>query len=226
MKILVVEDEIHIAEAIKELLTKEKHTVDLAHSGYDGYYEAVNGVYDLIILDVMLPEIGGFEVTTKLRKSKNFTPILFLTARDTIKDKVHGLDIGGDDYLSKPFNADELLARVRVLGRRHQEVIADELLFEDLKLNLSSFDLHCNDHFIHLSQKEFDILSYFLKNQNSILSKEDILSKAWGYYSDAEFNHVEVYISFIRKKLQNLNSKVIIETIRGIGYRLGVQNAE
>lgn len=226
MKILVVEDEIHIAEAIKELLTKEKHTVDLAHSGYDGYYEAINGVYDLIILDVMLPEINGFEITEKLRKNKNFTPVLFLTARDAVKDKVHGLNIGGDDYLSKPFNSDELIARVKVLGRRHQEIIDDELLFGDLKLNLSTFDLYCGDHFIHLSQKEFDILSYFLKNPSFILSKEDILSKAWGYYSDAEFNHVEVYISFIRKKLQNLKSMVMIETIRGLGYRLGIVNVE
>lgn len=226
MKILVVEDEIHIAEAIKELLHSEKHTVELAHTGYDGYYEAVNGVYDLIILDVMLPEIDGFEITERLRKNKNFTPILFLTAKDTIKDKVHGLNIGGDDYLSKPFNSEELIARVKVLGRRHQDMIADELLYEDLKLNMTSFDLICEDHSIHLSQKEFDILSYFLKNNTQILSKEDILSKAWGYYSDAEFNHVEVYISFIRKKLQHLKSRVVIETIRGVGYRLGVTDAE
>ncbi len=226
MKILVVEDEIHIAEAIKELLTKEKHHVHLEHSGYDAYYEASNGAYDLIILDVMLPELSGFDITTKLRNKKIFTPILFLTAKDTIDDKVYGLNIGGDDYLSKPFNAAELIARVKVLGRRHQEVIADELIYEDLRLNLSTFVLTCNDNSIPLSQKEFDILSYFLKNSTFVLSKDDILSKAWGYYSDAIDNHVEVYISFIRKKLAHLNSIVIIETLRGIGYRLGTKNVE
>lgn len=225
MKILVVEDELHIAEAIKELLTKEKHVVDLAHTGYDGYYEAMNGAYDIIILDVMLPEMNGFQITERLRKNKIFTPILFLTAKDHIEDKVYGLDIGGDDYLSKPFNSDELLARIRVLGRRHQEVVANELLYEDLKLNLSTFDLSTENHSIHLSQKEFDILSYFLKNPSFVLSKEDILSKAWGLYSDAEHNHVEVYISFLRKKLTFLESDVVIETVRGVGYRLGIKNA-
>lgn len=226
MKILIVEDEIHIAEAIRALLSKEKHQVHMEHNGYDGYYEASNGIYDLLILDVMLPDMNGFEITQKLRNNKNFTPILFLTAKDTIQDKVHGLNIGGDDYLSKPFNAEELIARVKVLGRRHHDIVDNVLIHEDLALNLSTFELKCQSSAIHLSQKEFDILSYFLKNPNFVLSKEDILSKAWGYYSDAEFNHVEVYISFLRKKLQHLHSIVIIETIRGVGYRLGVKHAE
>lgn len=226
MQILVVEDEKRLAAALEHILTQQKYMVDVAYDGTDGYDLAVSGIYDIIILDVMLPGINGYEVATKLRKEKIATPVLMLTAKDQIADKVKGLDAGADDYMTKPFDPQELLARIRALTRRQGEVVLDELSFEGLKLNLSTCDLLCNEKSVHLNFKEFEIMKIFMSSPGIVVTKDDLIVKVWGYDSNAVDNNVEVYISFLRKKLDFIGSSVEIASLRKIGYRLEVkQNA-
>ena len=220
MKILVVEDEIRLAEAIKEILKKEKYAVDTVHDGTDGLDYALSGQYDVIILDVMLPKLNGFQVVKSLRESKESTPVLMLTAKDEISDKVHGLDYGADDYMTKPFDPEELLARVRALTRRQGDVQTEKIEFSDLTLNLSTNTLHSGSKSIHLGFKEFEVLKILMNNSKAITPKEDLIVKVWGHDSNAEDNNVEAYISFLRKKIFYLGSKVTIETIRKVGYKL------
>ena len=220
MRILIVEDEKRIADALGKIMRDNKYSCDVVYDGLDGYLYAESGIYDVVVLDVMLPKMNGFEVVRKLRANKINTPVLFLTARDDVNDKVVGLDSGADDYLTKPPSTPELLARIRALTRRQGEVILDEISFSDLKLNLSNYMLECGDKSIHLGFKEFEIMKILLSNPKSIVQKEDILTKVWGYDSEAEDNNVEVYISFIRKKLVFLGSKVTVSTVRKIGYHL------
>ncbi|MBQ7639331.1 MAG: response regulator transcription factor [Clostridia bacterium] len=222
MQILVVEDERRLAEALQQILTEKKYMVDLAFDGLDGYDLAVSGIYDVIILDVMLPKMNGLQVAEKLRKEKISTPILMLTAKDQITDKVKGLDAGADDYMTKPFSPEELLARVRALTRRQGEVVFDELTFDGLTLNLSTCDLSCEDKSVHLNFKEFEIMKILLGNPQNVTTKDDLIVKVWGYDSNAVDNNVEVYISFLRKKLEFINSKVEIVSLRKVGYRLEV----
>ena len=220
MNILVVDDEIRLADSIAEIFRSQKYTCDTVYNGQDGLDYALSGIYDVIVLDVMLPKLNGFEVLKALRAKKIATPVILLTARDEISDKVKGLDCGADDYLTKPFSQEELLARVRALSRRKGEVIVDTLKVSDLVLNLSDCELSSNGKSVHLGYKEFEIMKLFMANPKATFSKDDIISKVWGYLSDAEENNVEVYISFIRKKLLFLGSKVNISTIRKIGYHL------
>lgn len=220
MRILVVEDEVRLAEALKQILQEQKYMADIANDGQDGLDYALSGIYDAIILDVMLPKRDGFSVAAELRRQQNHTPILMLTAKDAIPDKVSGLDSGADDYMTKPFSPEELLARMRALTRRQGDIIADELSFEDLRLNLSTCDLFCGAKSVHLNYKEFEILKLLLANPNAAVPKETIITKVWGYDSGAEDNNVEAYISFLRKKFFFLGSTVNITALRKVGYRL------
>lgn len=220
MRVLIVEDEKRIADALGRIMKDNKYSCDVVYDGLDGYLYAESDIYDVIILDVMLPKMSGFEIVKKLRNHKIKTPVLMLTARDSVQDKVSGLDSGADDYLTKPFSKEELLARVRALTRRQGEVVMNELNFSDIVLNLSAYTLHCGEKSVHLGYKEFEILKLLMSNPKTVVQKEDIITKVWGYDSDAEDNNVEVYISFIRKKLAFLGSKVGIGTVRKIGYHL------
>ena len=204
MRILIVEDEIRLAEVLGEIMKENKYVVDIVNDGEEGYDYAASGIYDVIILDVMLPNMNGFDIVLKLRNNKVKTPIIMLTAKDEIGDKVRGLDCGADDYLTKPFSKEELLARVRALSRRQGEVILNELSYEDIKLDKSTNALFCNDRSIHLGLKESEILEILMCNSNRAVGKEELLEKVWGIESDAEDNNVEVYISFLRKKLNLL----------------------
>lgn len=220
MRILIVEDEIRLAEVLGEIMKENKYVVDIVNDGEEGYDYASSEIYDVIILDVMLPNMNGFDIVLKLRNNKVKTPIIMLTAKDEVEDKVKGLDCGADDYLTKPFSKEELLARVRALSRRQGEVILNEVKYEDLKLDKSTNTLYCNNKSIHLGLKESEILEILLCNSTRAVSKEEILEKVWGLESEAEDNNVEVYISFLRKKLMFLGSKVAIEAIRKVGYHL------
>ena len=222
MRILVVEDEVRLAEAISQILKEQKYQTDVANDGIDGLDYAMYGDYDVIILDVMLPGKDGFQIVKELRAAKKQTPIIMLTARDDVHDKVRGLDQGADDYMTKPFDPEELLARVRALSRRQGEVQLEELSFDDLTLGLSTNDLRCGSKSIRLAFKEFEIMRILLSNQKTIVSKETLIRKVWGDDSDAEDNNVEAYISFLRKKISFLGSKVSVVTIRKVGYRLEV----
>lgn len=220
MRVLIVEDEIHLAEALGQIMAEQRYQVDLVHDGADGLDYGLSGQYEVIVLDVMLPRLDGLEVARRLRSAHVSTPILMLTARDEIPDKVKGLDCGADDYMTKPFDASELLARVRALTRRQGEVVSEELKFGDLTLDLSSHILRRERKEVRLGFKEFEVLRLLLQNSKVVTPKEDIIAKVWGLDSDAEDNNVEVYISFLRKKLAFLGSKVEIGTVRKVGYFL------
>lgn len=221
MKILLVEDEKQLNEALSQILINEKYSVDSVYNGEDGLEYGLTDIYDLIILDIMLPKLNGLEVLRKLRKENISTPIILLTAKDSIEDKVTGLDLGADDYLPKPFSPQELLARLRALSRRKGEVINDNLLsFGDIQLNLSNYDLICGNSTVTLTQKEFEILNYFMQRPKNIVSKDDLITKLWGFDCDIEYNNIEVYISFLRRKLTFIKSSVKITTIRRAGYKL------
>ena len=221
MKILLVEDEKQLNEALSQILINEKSSVDSVYNGEDGLEYGLTDIYDLIILDIMLPKLNGLEVLRKLRKENISTPIILLTAKDSIEDKVTGLDLGADDYLPKPFSPQELLARLRALSRRKGEVINDNLLsFGDIQLNLSNYDLICGNSTVTLTQKEFEILNYFMQRPKNIVSKDDLITKLWGFDCDIEYNNIEVYISFLRRKLTFIKSSVKITTIRRAGYKL------
>lgn len=220
MRILVVEDERRLAQALRAILEGEKYMVDTVYDGGDGYDYGQSGIYDAIILDVMLPVMDGFEVAKKLRENKIDTPILMLTARDSIDDKISGLDIGADDYMTKPFEPKELLARIRSVTRRKGEVVIDDLVFGDIRLELSAGELYCGSKMVRLNFKEFEIMKLLMSNPGGTFSKEDLIVKVWGYDSDATDNNVEAYISFLRKKLRHIGATVNIEAIRKVGYRL------
>ncbi len=222
MRVLIVEDEVRLAEALGEIMKSQRYAVDIVHDGEDGFDYATSGIYDVIVLDVMLPKKNGFDIVREMRAQKDQTPVIMLTAKDDTADKILGLDCGADDYLTKPFVPGELLARIRAISRRQGEVVLDELKFSDVSLNLSNYTLECMGHSINLGPKEFDIMKILLSNPSVIVPKEDILVKVWGTESDAEDNNVEVYISFLRKKLAHIKSNVQITTVRKIGYRLEV----
>ena len=226
MRILVIEDEIRLAEALQQILEKEKYMADIVHNGQDGYDYASSGIYDAIIMDVMIPARNGFQVTADLRKAGISTPIIMLTAKDTLDDKVEGLDRGADDYMTKPFAPQELLARLRALTRRQGEVVVDTMQFGDLVLELSSCNLSAKGKSTHLSFKEFEIMKLLLAGGGSVISKEDILVKVWGYDGDATENNVEAYISFLRKKLNFIETEVEIASLRKMGYKLEKKHAD
>ena len=225
MRVLIVEDEIRLAETLGQIIMEQKYQTDIVHDGEAGLDYALSGQYDVIVLDVMLPKINGFDVVKKLRQNKNATPVLILTARDEVRDKIEGLDYGADDYMTKPFVPEELLARIRALSRRQGEVLIETLNFSDLTLQLDTYMLQCGTKSIRLGYKEFEILKLLMSNPGMVIPKESILIKIWGSESDAEDNNVEAYISFLRKKFNYLGSGVSIGTVRKVGYHLEESNA-
>lgn len=223
MQILIVEDEKRLANALQQILLEQKYMTDVVYDGNDGYEYAMSGIYDLIILDVMLPYKDGFQIAYELRENKIATPILMLTAKDTIPDKVSGLNSGADDYMTKPFAPEELLARIKALTRRKGEVMLDETGYGDFQFIASTGMLSKGSKSVHLNFKEAEILKLFLANTEAIHSKEDIIVKVWGYDSDAGSNNVEAYISFLRRKLHFIQSEAEIKAIKKVGYRLEYQ---
>ena len=220
MQILIVEDDVRLAKAVGKILEENNYQVDMVHDGQSGLDYAESGIYDVVILDVMLPKMDGFEVAKQIRRAGVDTPVLMLTARGQIPDKIEGLDSGADDYMTKPFSPAELLAHLRALTRRTGQVVFETLAFSDLELNLESHDLSRAGKSINLSFKEFSIMNILMVNKGQIVSKDTLISKVWGIESSAVDNNVEAYISFLRKKLKFLGSTAQIETIRKVGYRL------
>ena len=221
MRVLIVEDEVRLAATLQDLLEMDGFTADVCHDGESGLDNALTGIYDVILLDVMLPKMDGFTVLRRLRAEGNATPVLMLTARSEVTDKVTGLDSGADYYLTKPFEPRELLACVRALTRRQPELRStDQLRCGDLTLEKGTFTLSCGERSVRLSRKEYDMMELLMLNQKVVITKEKLLVKIWGYESDAEGNNVEVYVSFLRKKLEHLHSQVRIKTIRMVGYCL------
>lgn len=221
MRILLVEDEEALAEALAYILKKHKYAVDLAYDGERGQEMAETEIYDVIILDRMLPGKEGVAVLKDIRKLGIKTPVLFLTAKDTVENRVEGLDAGADDYLIKPFASEELLARVRALGRRQDKQLqSDSLEIKELILD----PLRCEANFkvnkVKLTLKECQLMELLMRNYGQVITKEQILNRVWGYDSEVEFNNVDTYIHFLRKKIDPLKSSLIIETVRGIGYCL------
>lgn len=225
MRILIVEDELHLAEALTQILRKNNYSVDAAHDGEIGLDNALSNIYDVIILDIMLPKLDGISILKELRKEGIATPVILLTARGEITDRVIGLDNGADDYLSKPFATEELLARIRALSRRKGEVLpSNTLKFGDFELNTATLKLSSGRKEVKLILKESELLELLISRKNSATSKEIIIEKLWGFDAEVEHNNVEVYISFLRKKLIHLDSEVTINTVRGVGYNLEVKS--
>ena len=226
MKLLLVEDEKRMADALAEILRQEKYDVDVCYDGNDGLEYLLGNIYDIVVLDVMLPGMNGFDIARQARKKQIHSPILMLTAKSDVTDEVTGLDAGADDYLTKPFNVDALLARLRALTRRNIQYEENSFIFGDLQLNQKTAVLSCRDtgQEISLSAKEYRILEVMFVNQNQIMSRENLSRRVWGYETEAEYNNVEVYISFIRKKIALIGSKVEIKAQRGLGYELRIKN--
>jgi len=222
MRILIVEDEQNLADALAEILKQNHFLVDHAADGEAGLDCALSGVYDLILLDIMLPKMNGLQVLKELRKTDKKTAVIMLTAKGEVSDKIDGLNHGADDYLPKPFNKDELVARINAVSRRRGKKIEEptEVVFDDITLDTRNLILYSKVGQIALTFKEAQLLEYFIHNSTMVLSKERIIDKIWGWDSDAEDNNVEVYISFLRKKLTHLKANTIILTIRGVGYKL------
>jgi len=220
MKILIVEDELPLASALNEILTKHHYLADCVYDGEDGFEHALTGIYDAILLDIMLPKMNGFQVLSKLREQKISTPVIMLTAKAEVDDKVKGLDYGADDYLTKPFETKELLARIRAVTRRKEPFAIEELTFGNLTLDKTNLKITSDLKEIKVSLKEYLILELLFKNTGHVISKEQFIERIWGFDFDGEYNIVEVYISFVRKKLKSIRSTVKISVIRGLGYTL------
>ena len=219
MRVLIVEDEVRLAQTLQDLMEMEGYTADVCHDGEAGLDNALSGIYDVILLDVMLPKLDGFTVLRRLRSAGSAVPVLMLTARDQVGDKVTGLDAGADYYLTKPFDTRELLACVNALLRR-QGAQVNQLTLGNTSLDLSTAALSCGADSIRLSAREFDIMRLLLQAGERNLSKAALLERVWGYDSDAVENHVEVYIGFLRKKLASIGSNIRIAAIRRLGYHL------
>jgi DNA-binding response OmpR family regulator len=218
MYILVVEDDARVARLVARGLTEAGHRVDLAADGDEGLARAESGAYDLIVLDVMLPELSGIEVAREVRKARVRTPILMLTARDAVPDRVLGLDAGADDYLTKPFALEELLARVRAMGRRAAESMDEVLQVGDLKLDIPRHEARRGDRVVELTAKELELLAYLMRNAGRVLTRSQIVDHVWGYDSEATSNVVEIYIHYLRDKIDRGVPRPLIRTIRGVGY--------
>ena len=221
MKILIVEDEILLANSLKALLEKKGFTVEVAYDGETGKDYAETGIYDLLILDVMMPRLNGYDLARQVRAERCATPILMLTAKSELEDRIEGLNAGADYYLTKPFDTRELLACINALLRRQGNQV-DELCYGNTALELASGMLVCGAERVRLSAKEFDIMRFLLQSKGNNLSKEVILARVWGYDSNAVENHVEVYVGFLRKKLSSIGSNIRIEAVRKLGYHLEV----
>ncbi len=224
MKVLIIEDEKLLADSIKAVLEKKGFQVEAVYDGETGVEYAELGMYDLLILDVMMPGMDGYQVARKVRSDRCSTPILMLTAKSGLEDRIEGLNAGADYYLTKPFDSRELLACINALLRRQGGQV-NELTFGNTSLDLSSSTLVCGDKSIRLSAREFDVMRFLFQSREQILSKETILARVWGYDSNAVENHVEVYVGFLRKKLAAIGSNIRIEAIRRLGYHLEVRQA-
>ena len=227
MKILIVEDEEGLREALIRTLTGEGYLADGAADGDEGYQLICSGLYDLVLLDIMLPVYDGLEVLRRIRKQGIDVPVILLTARSTIEDKVGGMDLGADDYLTKPFAMPELLARIRMVSRRGAGGVVDQRLKAgDLLLDTQTYTLSCaeNSRAVRLGAKEYQLMEYLMRNANQILSREQITQRVWGYDADAEYNNVDVYVSFLRKKMKFVQSTSRISSVRGVGYELEAGN--
>ena len=221
MKVLYVEDEKYMALAIAEILKKNNYSIDLAYNGEEGLDLALSGNYDIIILDLMLPKVDGISILKEIRAEGIDSPVILLTAKGEIEDKVVGLDNGADDYLPKPFQTEELLARLRALGRRKGQILSANILsFGDLELNYNTLDIYSNDKTFHLTLKESQLLEMLITNKGQAISTNSIIEKLWGWDSETEDSHVQVQIAFLRKKLSLISKTVRIKTIYGVGYML------
>lgn len=222
MRLLIIEDEYKLSEAMSESLRRENYIVDVSYDGENGLDKALTGIYDVIILDLMLPKINGFEILKYIREEKISTHVIILSAKSELEDKVKGLDIGADDYMTKPFYIKELLARLRVFSRRNGEIQDNSLLFGNLKLDLKTCEIsniETNQSMV-LSGKEFALIEFLFRNKNQVVNRNQITERIWGYESDSQYNNVEVYLSFIRKKIKFLEANMRIKAIRGLGYIL------
>lgn len=226
MKILIIEDEYNLADAISTMLKKEKYSVRIEVDGLKGLEEALTDMYDLIILDVMLPHKNGFEILKELNKEKINSKVLMLTAKNTIEDKLTGFNNGAIDYLTKPFHMEELLARVNIQLRKNNNISNDNIVLGDISLNIKSMELSNIDleHKVKIIGKEFQLLELFMDNPNVVMEKEQVFLKIWGYDSESDINTLEAYISFIRKKLKLVKSKINLKAIRNMGYVLEVED--
>lgn len=226
MHILIIEDEYTLAELIKEKLTKDGYIADIETDGEEGYYNALSGLYDLIILDVMLPSMNGFEILKKLREEEIESKVIMLTAKSMLEDKLNGLENGANDYLTKPFHIEELLARVNIQLNKTSTSKKKKISYEDIELDITKSVLKNtnNNEEVELVCKELKLLEYFINNKEQILSKDQIYNKVWGVENEIESNNLEAYLSFIRRKLKAINSKVNIKAIRGLGYKMEVNN--
>lgn len=224
MKILVIEDEKLLADSLQKLLESKGFEVEAVYDGETGEEYAELGVYDLLILDVMMPKMDGYEVARKVRAKRCATPILMLTAKSGLEDRIEGLNAGADYYLTKPFDSRELLACINALLRRQGSQV-DEMVFGNTALDLASGMLICGEKSVRLSAREFDVMRFLLQSRDKNLSKEVILARVWGYDSNAVENHVEVYVGFLRKKLASIGSNIRIEAIRRLGYHLEVDES-
>lgn len=225
MRILIVEDEFNLADVVASRLKKEKYVVDISSDGEEGLDNALTNIYDLIILDVMLPKMNGFEILEEIRRNEVKSKVIMLTARTLIEDKLSGLQNGANDYVTKPFHIEELVARVNVqLRNENNSKIKEYIEIGDLKLNIKRVNLLCTttNESIDIVGKEFLLLEHFIRNPEQIISKEKLYEKVWGFESDAESNNLEAYLSFIRKKIKIIGSTVQIRAIRGLGYKLEV----
>ena len=223
MKILIIEDEKILADSLKTLLEGKGFEVEAVYDGETGKEYAELGIYDLLILDVMMPKMDGYEVARQVRSQRCSTPILMLTAKSEVEDRIRGLNSGADYYLTKPFDTAELLACINALLRRQGNQV-DELVFGNTSLDLSSGKLICGEKSVRLSAKEFDVMRLLMQSKDRNLSKDALLARVWGYDSNAVENHVEVYIGFLRKKLRSIGSDISIEAIRRLGYHLEAGN--
>ena len=224
MKILIIEDEYNLADAISSMLKSKKYSVSIKTDGRDGLDEALTDIYDLIILDVMLPHMNGFEILKELRDNDINSKILMLTAKNTIEDKMVGFNNGADDYLTKPFHMEELLARVNVQLRKSKSITNDVMNLGDISLNIKSMELYTDDHRVKIIGKEFQLLELFMNNPNRVMDKEQIFVKIWGYDTECDINTLEAYVSFLRKKLKLVKSSVNLKAIRNMGYVLEVND--
>jgi len=220
MRILIADDEPDILKVLKEVMVRNKYTVDTATDGEDAYNLAKDTDYDCIILDIMMPAMDGLQVVSKLRADGCNTPILLLTALDSLNDRVKGLDTGADDYLAKPFAISELEARVRALLRRSEAYSPEVITYGNLSLSCANYELSTQKHSVRLSNKEYQIIEYFMRNPQTVFSSEAIMNKFWSWDSTAEINVVWTYIGYIRRKLEELEADVVIKSIRGCGYQL------
>lgn len=223
MKILIIEDEILLAKSLKTLLENKGFEVETVYDGETGAEYALLGVYDLLILDVMMPKLNGYEVARLVRNKRCSTPILMLTAKSSIEDRIEGLNAGADYYLTKPFDSRELLACINALLRRQGGQV-NEMVYGNTSLDLESCQLCCGEKSVRLSAREFDVMRFLMQTKENIASKEIILARVWGYDSNAVENHVEVYVGFLRKKLKSIGSNISIEAIRRLGYHLEVKD--